>query len=423
MRGDDTTMAHPFWRSDIRLLFQTAMGVFVVTVGIGMLNGQHFVTLSQDILLTHVHAGTLGWITLSVMALCLWLFGGNDAPATRQAQDAMRPYIHALSVLGAVSVPVYVLAFFSGNLVARAIFGFPVLAAIAGILVWIIQRSRQIRLTVAHFAILGALLTVTVGAIIGVLLQIEFATKGNFLPSGAFGAHPATMVVGYLLLVGMAISEWQLMPDTGRLSRAGLVQIALPFIAGLVLTVGLLYNNFALLGVNVLFEIAGVAIYIVRFAPRILRVRWLEPTSERYFAISAIFVVVNVVLIVYLIGAIVTKVYTDFLLIPRWLVFAQDHAMFIGVMTNALFGLIYEVTRDRRDYWRWADHILFWGMNFGMVGFVISLLADARVFERVFTPIMGGSILLGLLTYTLRMRATASGAPVVAAPVALEGEA
>ncbi len=139
------------------------MGVFVITVGIGILNGQHLVQLSQDILLTHVHAGTLGWITLSVMALCLWLFGEGDAPLRRQAQEAMRPYIRALSVLAAVSVPVYVLAFFSGNLVARAVFGFPVLAAIVGFLIWIAQRSRQIRLTVAHLAILGALITVTVG--------------------------------------------------------------------------------------------------------------------------------------------------------------------------------------------------------------------------------------------------------------------
>lgn len=418
-------MPQPFWRSDIRLLFQTAMGVFVVTVGIGILNGQHIIKLSRDVLLTHVHAGTIGWITLSVMAICLWLFGGENPSTTQQALQALqaqqataRPYIRALSILSAVSVPLYVAAFFSGNLVARAIFGVPVLVAIVSFLVWLALRSRQIRLTVAHLAILGALITVTVGAALGVLLQIQFATKGSFLPTGAYGAHPGTMVVGYLLLVGMAISEWRLMPDTGKLARAGLVQITLPFVAGLALTVGLLIDNFALLGVNVLFEIVGVAIYIVRFAPRIIRARWLEPSSERYFAISSVFVVINVALIVYLIGAIVTKVYTDFLLIPRWLIFGQDHAMFIGVMTNALFGLIYITTSERRNYWRWADHILFWGMNFGMIGFVISLLANAPFFERVFTPIMGGSILLGLLTYALRMRATSS--PVGVAHIAVE---
>src|SRR5258708_14898737 len=125
----------------------------------------------------------------------------------------------------------------------------------------------------------------------------------------------------------MGISEWRLMPDTGRLPRAGVVQIALPFIAGLVLTFGLLDNILALLGLNVLFEIAGVAIYVARFAPRIIRVRWLEPTSEPYFAISSVFLVVNVALFLYLIGPRITKVYADFTAIPPYLVFVQHQRM------------------------------------------------------------------------------------------------
>jgi hypothetical protein len=126
--------------------------------------------------------------------------------------------------------------------------------------------------------------------------------------------------------------------------------------------------------------------------------------SERFFAFSAIFIVVNVVLLTYLIVSTLTGVYRSFDLVPPWLFFALDHAMFIGVMSNALFGLIQQVTQERGSFWPWADDVLFWGMNFGMVGFVISLLLDARILERIFTPIMGLSILLALLTYTLRMR-------------------
>jgi hypothetical protein len=66
--------------------------------------------------------------------------------------------------------------------------------------------------------------------------------------------------------------------------------------------------------------------------------------------------------------------------------------------------MILILTEERRSFWPWVDDVLFWGMNFGMVGFVISLLLDARLLERVFTPIMGLSILLALLTYTIRMR-------------------
>jgi hypothetical protein len=73
---------------------------------------------------------------------------------------------------------------------------------------------------------------------------------------------------------------------------------------------------------------------------------------------------------------------------PPWFFFAQDHA---------LFGLILLVTQERRSFWPWADDVLFRGMNFGMGGFVIRLLLDARRLERVFTPIMGLSILPALM--------------------------
>src|SRR5438093_4635362 len=86
----------------------------------------------------------------------------------------------------------YVLAFLSGNFIARAVFGFPVLLLMIGFFGWIVARSLQIRLTVARLALLGALFTLIVGSVIGVLLQIQIATNNAFLPSGAFAAHPAT---------------------------------------------------------------------------------------------------------------------------------------------------------------------------------------------------------------------------------------
>src|SRR6266852_2390078 len=190
-------------RTDIRLLFQAAMLVFVITVAIGILNGLHLVgQLSADVLLTHVHAGTLGWITLSVFAAGLWLFGEGGEKST---------YVRTISILAAIAVPVYILAFLSGNLIARAVFGFPVLLVIIGYFGWIIARSRQVRLTVARLALLGGIFTLIVGSVIGVILQVQFATSTP-VSTGALAAHPATQVVGYLLLIGMAISEWRLMP-------------------------------------------------------------------------------------------------------------------------------------------------------------------------------------------------------------------
>ena len=65
---------HPL-RGEITLLLRVAMTVFVWTVGIGILNGTDLVDFDQKVLLSHVHAGTLGWITTCVFAASLWLFG------------------------------------------------------------------------------------------------------------------------------------------------------------------------------------------------------------------------------------------------------------------------------------------------------------------------------------------------------------
>ena len=78
------------YSSEIRWLFQAGLLVFTITVAIGILNGFHFITLPRQVLLTHVHAGTLGWITLGVIAICLWLFGEETAtPGNSQAARAL----------------------------------------------------------------------------------------------------------------------------------------------------------------------------------------------------------------------------------------------------------------------------------------------------------------------------------------------
>jgi hypothetical protein len=78
--------------------------------------------------------------------------------------------------------------------------------------------------------------------------------------------------------------------------------------------------------------------------------------------------------------------------------------MFIGVMSNSLFGLIQQASRGAERFWPWAEQVVFWGMNGGMIGFVLTLATDQRQLEKLFTPIMGGSILVGIVTYSVRLR-------------------
>ena len=54
-----------------RLLYRGALLIFVVTIVIGILNGLDIWDPTHQMVLTHVHAGTLGWITLAVVASAL----------------------------------------------------------------------------------------------------------------------------------------------------------------------------------------------------------------------------------------------------------------------------------------------------------------------------------------------------------------
>ncbi len=387
--------AHPF-RADMRILFLGALIVFIITVIIGLINGQRLLKLSQDVLLTHVHAGTIGWITLSVFALSLWLFKESGTAPTPN------PLIRWSSIAGAVFIPLYVLAFLSGIPIARVTLGIPTWIVMAIFFVWIVYRSTRLRLGVAQLAILASLFTLVLGGLLGVLLQFEFATSSVFLPQGAFGAHPAGLVTGYLVLIGMALSEWRLRPAHihGGAPRLGVIQISLFFLSGIVIAIATLFNLTPLYGLNTLLLVVGGVIYIIRFAPYVARTHWTGRNSGRFFALSGVFIVVQVILTIYL---TVLAIANGSVPAGSGLLIALDHAVFIGIMTNALFGLLREVTAEREAVLSWAEDVVFWGMNIGLIGFLFALLSNIRDLERIFTPIMGLAILLAIGLFIARI--------------------
>jgi hypothetical protein len=110
--------------SSARLLFKAALLIFLVTIVIGILNGLDVWEPTHNLLLTHVHAGTLGWITLSVFGAAVLLFG--DVMVTKTATVGVRNL--ALGAIGAVVI--YVIAFATGTGIFRPIAGTLMLAAI-----------------------------------------------------------------------------------------------------------------------------------------------------------------------------------------------------------------------------------------------------------------------------------------------------
>ncbi|MBA3738546.1 MAG: hypothetical protein H0W97_08240 [Actinobacteria bacterium] len=373
-------------RDVVPLLF-ASMAIFVVTVVMGILNGTDLVELPHGALLAHVHSGTLGWITLSIFAAAAWIFGAAAMP--RLLRDG-----------SIVAVILYVAAFWADVAEIRPVAGVLMLAAIVWFALWVFRVRAARQLTVPGLSILLASVNLVIGGFLGVVLGLAHA--GLFeLSAEIAGAHPAMMVVGYLILAGVAMDE-ELVGGEGttRLSRLGIWQAFSFFVAGIALVLGILLDLQPLLGLNLLGEVVGVAIVLVRLRWRLLGAGWSSPGPARFGAISILWLVPVVGLIVYLIANYIE----DFEQVPVRLLLALDHATFVGILTNAILGLLLVATAARRTVWAWADQLVFWGVNLGLVGFVIGLIADAPVVKRISTPVMGTAILLGLLTAAIRLR-------------------
>src|SRR2546425_12501283 len=84
--------------------FQYGLGIFALTALLGLTNATKIIgDVDRNTLLTHLHSGTLGWITMGVFGIAVALFGRNGS--------AVGPNV----TLSALATAAYVLPFWSGN--------------------------------------------------------------------------------------------------------------------------------------------------------------------------------------------------------------------------------------------------------------------------------------------------------------------
>lgn len=374
------------WTGWARGLYLTAIAVFVVTVVIGILNGLDLVEFPRDVLLTHVHAGTLGWITLGIVATAFWLFGTGD---------------RWLAISLAVLVPIYAAAFYTGNLPARAVTGTALLVAIGWLLVWTWRTYLAGERTLPRLSVTLGLTTFAYGAVLGVVLQIQFATGNAWLSGDAIGAHAGAMVFAYVVLATMGLIEWRLRGTTD-LPRGGVIQVGALFVGGLILSLGLLAGQGqAAGGLYLLAELVAVVLFVVRIVPTALRTAWLAPGPARQVGVATVWVLVALLLFMYLVATFIAA--PDPEALPLGVLIASDHAVFVGVVTNLLLALTATFAARAPDRWPGADHLVFWGVNVGLAVFVVGLIAESSEIKRIGSPVMGVAILLGLALVSLRL--------------------
>ncbi len=405
MRGGGIHMAsitRPVLWPEIRGLILSAMVIFTYTIVIGILNGADLVDFDQRRILGHVHGGTLGWLTLSVFAASLWLFGDDARLAASHRKN-----IRYLSIAAIVSFVLYVIAFSTTYNESRPILGVTAVIVTAGFAGWVLMRARVVELSVPHWGFLAALGTSIVGGVLGVLLGLEIATGDNYLPDGGEGAHPATMVVGFLIPVALAMAEWAFFfPHPPKATRIGVIQMVFPFIGGFLLMLSLLLDIVPLAPIAVLLEFIGVGIFLKRMWPSFRGV----DTSAVTPGLHAIASTIGVILVLAIAQYFIIRYEGDFDLVEENQLLALDHLQFIGAMTNALFAMILAATIGTGRANR-MHTLIFALVNIGILGFALGLFLDVTAMKRIFAPIMGVGLLIGLGYFAMALLNDTSPAP------------
>lgn len=385
----------------VRSLFRAALVIFVITVVIGILNGTDVWDPPRNTLLTHVHAGALGWVTLAVFGGAIWMFG--DAGDTSSARIAN---------FSIVALAIYILAFWSVDVttssIQRPIGGTLALAAMVWMFAWVLGRMRGRKYDVAEFGMMLSLLFLVLGAVLGVLLGLQLADVEVVSPEKAgqlYESHPGAMVAGFVVLAALALIEWMMpgrsVPGMSE-SKMGVVQMSLLFVAGVFLSAGFLLDMEALLQAAVPLQIVGTLILLGRFRRELAPSNWGGDVLNRFVRTPILGLVVVVGLVAYLISLFVSG--ADFAELTP-VAFAMDHVNFLVVVTNLVFGLMAVASSVSRR----ANTVIFWGTNVGTVGFALGLITENTTLKRVFTPLLGLALLYAIYVHLTAREAEPAG--------------
>jgi hypothetical protein len=380
--------------SSSRMLFRAALVIFLVTIVIGILNGMNLWEPSHNMLLTHVHSGTLGWITLAVFGGALLVFGDDNTTGVRNL---------SMAAIGATAL--YVIAFATTTGIFRPIAGTLELIAIIWMLSWVARQYAASEKSTGQLGLFLAMISLTIGGILGVLLGLfvangEIPGLSNDVASSLAGAHPPAMLIGYLVLAGAAVVHWLL--DGPQTGAGKLVMWAL-FLGGILANLAFILDVDALVQAATGLEVIAIITFTVHMWGRIKPSAWSGQGMDNFARMSAVFLLVGVGLLVYVVqlfmsGELDPETGTG----PIRVLLAFDHAMFIGVMTNALFALVSRTTT------REPSNALVWVVNLGVILFLVGLVGDVDILIQIGAPVMGLALIYGVFVFLTRMGSTSS---------------
>jgi hypothetical protein len=312
--------------------------------------------------LVHTHAGTLGWVTLSVVGLAIWI------------------HTSFFIIMG-------------------------IMAVIAALYIWVAtfftigQLRHQPVVTTSHLLITAALLIASIGSTMGVLLGLEYATGVFFVPgSERIGTHAGVMDT-YLLLAAAAIVEFYMQKDTEqRWNRSGMFITIAWSLSMISILLGLLLDLLPAVMASVPLMLLALIVYIARGGWRAFKLNPLKSGNQGWFFFGSLWILIWGLFFIW-----VAATYAeDFSLVPHWVGIFFAHAAFMGMMTNLLLGVFSKRSQEASHILSWGEPVAMWVMNLGLViFFALEILSE----NKVGSAVMGVGVLLGVFTMIQRLRA------------------
>lgn len=352
--------------------------------------------------LVHTHAGTLGWVTLSVIGLAIWIHTGE--------QDVSEAYVRRVKNLSRFGIAIFGGFIISVGLgfagLGRSIFILMgILAVIASLYIWaatfyaIGQLRRQPAITTSHLLISAALLIASIGSTMGVLLGLEYATGVFFVPgSERIGAHAGVMDT-YLLLAAAAIVEfYRQKDDPQRWNRSGMFITIAWSLSMLTILLGLLLDLLPAVMASVPLMLLALIVFFARGGWRSFKLNPLRSGNQGWFFFGTLWILIWGLFFIW-----VAATYAeDFSLVPHWVGIFFAHAAFIGMMTNLLLGVHSQRSQGTSHILTWGEPLAMWLINLGLVlFFALEIISESKVGSAV----MGIGVLLGVFTMIQRLRA------------------
>lgn len=390
-----------------RTLFLGSALLFLINIFFGFDNALTSGTIPRSQVLIHLHAGSIGWITLSQIGVAMWVFTGQRDVSAAYVDSLRRLTWAAIFVFGG-----YIVTFGLAFAVRGLTFLLPIFGTGAMLVIWaaaifaLREYRKQTVQSAVHLLVAGGLLVAAVGATMGVLLGLERAI-GAFLPiegPDRVGLH-AGMMDTYVILVAAALVEWIVIKRLDqRRTWPAMVQAYAWTIAAILVPIGFLTNALdQLLPIFALLLMVGLVFFLVRMGWRGLTQNPLGGGLSAWAFFGTLWLIVFIGLFLY--AAINLA---DFASFPVWFGVAFVHTPFVGAMTNLILAVYSKRTEQSRNILTWGEPAGLWLMNLGLVTFIV---LKATSDSRLGAIAMGVGVLIGLGTMIMRLRASGTTAP------------